>query len=207
MRKNIFKKIIWKISLEFFPIFGPHRHLMNKNPNYIGFKIGDKSYGNPKILFSNNETTLEIGKFVSIADDVVIMLGGEHRTDWVTTYPLNEYFKKWTSIKGHPATKGNVIIGNDVWIGREALILSGVTIGDGAVIGAKALVTKDVMPYSIVAGNPAKHIRYRFDADIVAKLTELKWWNWSDSIICKSTPFLLSNDMNSLLEFSKKMSR
>ena len=178
---------------------------MNKNPQLAAFDIGDKSYGKPTILFPGSGSTLQVGKFVSIADDVVIMLGGNHRVDWITTYPLNGYFPEWSNIKGHPATKGDVVVGNDVWIGREALIMSGVTIGDGAVVGSRAVVTKNVMPYSIVAGNPAKHIRFRFDEKVISELLLMAWWNWSDEIIKKAVPYLLSNDSKALIKFSESM--
>lgn len=198
----MFKQLLWRIRTSWFLHPGPRRYLMRENPQLAGFNIGDKSYGKPKILFSGKGSTLRIGKFVSIADGVVIMLGGEHRTDWITTYPLNVYFPEWSAIEGHPTTKGNVVIGNDVWIGREAMILSGVTIGDGAVIGSRAMVTKDVMPYSIVAGNPARHIRYRFDTETISKLISLAWWDWPDEIIQKAVPHLLSNDPQALIDFN-----
>lgn len=198
----MFNGLKWHIRTRWFPKAGARRYLMKENPYLSRFDIGDKSYGNPKILFSNSGSTLRIGKFVSIADNVVIMLGGEHRTDWVTTYPLNEYFQKWIAVKGHPATKGDVIIGNDVWIGREALILSGVRIGDGAVVGARSVVAKDVKPYSIVSGNPARHIRFRFDPDKISKLMEIEWWNWQDQVIQGAAPYLLSNDVNALIDYN-----
>lgn len=174
---------------------------MIENPNLAEFEVGIMSYGKPKVLFRNSGATLRIGKYVSMADDVLITLGGEHRTDWMSTYPFSDYFPEWSSIKGHPATKGDVIIGNDVWIGREALILSGVTIGDGAVIGARAVVAKDVLPYSIVAGNPAKFIRFRFSPNTIAKLTQIAWWNWHPDVVQKAVPFLQANDIDALIKF------
>src|SRR5208283_2957437 len=104
--------------------------------------------------------------FCSIAPNrVTIVLGGQHRPDWVSSYPFNDLFIEFKRFKGSPVSKGDVIIGNDVWIGLDAVILSGIKIGDGAVIGSNALVTKDVPPYAIVGGNPAKLIRYRFDEE------------------------------------------
>ena len=129
------------------------------------------------------------------------MTGGEHRVDWVTTYPFSAIWPAVAGhIPGHPKTKGNVIIGNDVWIGMNVFILSGVTIGDGAVVGAGALVSKDVPPYAIVGGNPAKIIRYRFDPQTIKKLLSIAWWNWSDDEIIKAMPFLLSNDISSFVK-------
>lgn len=168
------------------------------NPDYKAFEIGEWTYGKPKILSWNDGATLKIGKFCSIADEVVIMLGGEHRADWITTYPFNIFFEEARHITGHPSTKGDVIIENDVWIGRNVLILSGVHIGNGAVIAARSVVTKDVDPYTIVGGNPARPLRKRFDDDLVRELLEIEWWNWPLEKIRESIPFLLSADIQGL---------
>lgn len=130
------------------------------------------------------------------------MEGGEHRSDWMSTYPFNVFLKEdFENIKGHPATKGQVTIGNDVWIGSGATILSGVTIGDGAVIGTNALVAGDVPSYAIYAGNPAKLIRYRFDDEVIAKLKEMKWWDWNYELIYKAIPLLQNGEIDKLWEF------
>lgn len=144
------------------------------------YEIGEYSYGNP-IVYFEGEGNLRIGKFCSIAfDSVKIFLGGNHRVDWTTTYPFNKIadFPEASHITGHPCSKGDVVIGNDVWIGMNATILSGVTIGDGAVVAAHAVVTKDVPPYAIVAGNPACVVKMRFSDDVIKHLLELKWWDW-----------------------------
>lgn len=200
MTSRMLKRLLWHIRTRWLLPAGPRRFLMKENPAYSAFAIGDKSYGTPRILFPGSGASLRVGKYVSIADDVAIMLGGEHRSDWLTTYPLNKYYSEWATIEGHPATKGNVVIGNDVWIGREALVLSGVVIGDGAVVGARALVTHDVAPYSIVGGCPAKHIRFRFPEDVIAQLTEAAWWDWPDDVVKEATPYLLSDDISALMD-------
>jgi acetyltransferase-like isoleucine patch superfamily enzyme len=143
---------------------------------------------------------LKIGAFCSIGKDVQIFLCGEHRVDWVTTYPFNVLWESGKHLTGHPSSKGDIVIGNDVWIGREAVILSGITIGDGAVIGARAVVSKDVPSYSIVAGNPARIIRTRFEDDIVQKLLRIKWWEWEDEKIALFLPKLLNNDISGFIE-------
>ncbi len=174
---------------------------MNKNPQYVDKKIGDYTYGNPKLMFWNNDDC-SIGKFCSIAEDVVIMGGGEHRYDWVTTYPfsaLPHVFPFASEIKGHPARKGPTLIGNDVWIGTKSLIMSGVQIGDGAVVAAMSVVTKDVPAYSIVAGNPAKIIKYRFSEEQIDKLMKIKWWDWPINKIRRNIRFLLSNDIDAFI--------
>jgi acetyltransferase-like isoleucine patch superfamily enzyme len=169
------------------------------NPLYAAYDIGDWTYGGPKVISWGENATLKIGKFCSIAEEVTILLGGEHRSDWVTTYPFNCLFAEGAPITGHPKSKGDVIIGNDVWIARNTLILSGVTIHDGAVIGAGSVVTKDVAPYSITAGNPARHIRYRFDEPTIARLLEIQWWNWPLEQIIAAFPDLLSNQVTDFI--------
>jgi acetyltransferase-like isoleucine patch superfamily enzyme len=106
------------------------------------------------------------------------MLGGNHRTDWITTYPFTVIYKEFNGISGHPKREKEIIIGNDVWIGQDAFILPGANIGDGAVIGARALVSKSVEPYSIFVGNPGETIRKRFDEKTIERLLEIKWWDW-----------------------------
>jgi acetyltransferase-like isoleucine patch superfamily enzyme len=181
--------------------FFPQSEFMAQNRRYSSYDIGEWSYGKPLIVDWGQESTLSVGKFCSIADGVRILLGGEHRPDWVTTYPFNIFFEEAKSIGGHPKTKGNVTIGNDVWIGRDAMILSGVTIGDGAVVAAGSIVVKDVEPYSIVGGNPAKQIRFRFSPETIEALLAIQWWNWPESKIVESLPMLLSEGVE---EFVRK---
>ncbi len=190
------KSFKWLIKV----ISKKNRGLREKYPQY---KIGKGSYGSPKILTWNEGATLKIGAFCSIADDVTIFLGGEHRVDWVTTYPFNALWEKGKHVTGCPRTKGDVIIGNDVWVGHEAVIMSGVKIGDGAVIGSRCVVTKNVAPYSIVAGNPARIIRKRFDDATIQQLLELKWWNWTNEEIEEMLPLLLSSDLDAFIAGAK----
>jgi len=158
--------------------------------------FGKYTYGVPKILWENDNATLVVGNFCSIAANVTIYLGGNHRSDWVTTYPFGHIhqniFNQFNGI-GHPSTKGDVIIGNDVWIGGNATIMSGITIGDGSIIANNSHVVKNVEPYTIVGGNPAKLIRYRFSEQQIEKLLEIKWWNWDDEKINKFSPLLCNN--------------
>ena len=131
---------------------------------YPSYKIGKHTYGKPKVFDWNDGGKLIIGDYCSIADGVTILLGGNHRHEWVTTYPFsttdfNDTWPEASDISGQPWSKGNVEIGNDVWIGYGATILSGVVIGDGAVIAAGSMVVHNVDPYSIVAGNPARLIK------------------------------------------------
>lgn len=169
---------------------GKKRGLAERFPQY---EIGRASYGDLEVRSWKEGATLKVGAFCSFAAGVKIFLGGEHRTDWVTTFPFPALWKEQAGhIQGHPKTRGDVIIGNDVWIGAEAVIMSGVRIGDGAVVGARAVVTRDVPPYAIVAGNPAVLIRLRFAEQVIERLREIAWWNWSDERITRLMPLLLS---------------
>lgn len=144
-------------------------------------EIGRFTYGyqHLNILQWGEGAGLSIGAFCSIADNITIFLGGNHRTDWITTFPFGHIYQDILGggeIVGHPATNGNVCIGNDVWIGRGVTVMSGVNIGDGAVIATGSVVVKDVAPYQIVGGNPARPIKSRFDDEIIALLLRLQWW-------------------------------
>jgi acetyltransferase-like isoleucine patch superfamily enzyme len=174
-----------------------HPFYTNQNKKYRAFEIGDFTYGKPSILSGGEGATLKIGKFCSIAGGVTIYLGAEHHSEWVTNYTFNKLpvFARG----GMTKTKGDVIIGNDVWMADNALILSGVTIGNGAVIGARAVVTKDVKPYEVVAGNPVRHIRFRFSDEQIAKLQKIKWWDWEVSKIEESFPLLLSENIDDFI--------
>ena len=164
--------------------------------------IGDFTYGLPIVKWADDKTHLTIGKFCSIADNVTILLGGEHRIDWVSTYPFNAFIERYSYNKGHPATKGDIFIGNDVWIGHGAKILSGVTIGDGAVIGANALVSKDVPDYHIATGmGGGYNLRPRFDSGTIKQLCEIKWWDWELEDIAEIIPMLQSNNLNGVIDY------
>lgn len=177
---------------------------MAQDKRYKKYQIGEYTYGNPEILSWDTSTKLIIGKYCSIAKGVTILLGGNHRTDWLTTYPFPVFFSQLSQIKGHPSTKGNVEIGNDVWICYGATILSGVKIGNGAIIAANATVVYDVPPYSIVAGNPAKVVKYRFDDKTIDTLQNICWWDWNHELVLKRGSKLLSNNISSFLkEFNK----
>lgn len=167
---------------------------------------GKYTYGHDDIkIYSWGEgSAIRIGSFCSIANDVRIFIGGNHRTDWISTYPfgyINQHRFRAFDGKGHPKTNGDVIIGNDVWIGNRATIMSGVNIGHGAVIANNAHVVKDVAPYSIVGGNPAKEIKKRFDEETIEKLLMLKWWDMDDETIENISPMLCSSDLKSLFGF------
>jgi acetyltransferase-like isoleucine patch superfamily enzyme len=162
--------------------------------------VGDHTYGVPHVRWWGEASGLRVGKFCSIARDVTIFLGGNHRTDWITTYPFNvrRPWRKQTRVAGHPWSRGDVQIGNDVWLGEGCTILSGVTIGDGGVVAARSVVSRDVPPYAIVAGNPARVVRIRFASEEIARLLELRWWDWRCEVIAENIDVLLSPSLADL---------
>lgn len=169
---------------------------------------GKHTYGKIKTHTWNEKAVLKVGNFCSIGENVHVYLDGNHRIDWVTTFPFGHVaksiFPNFNGV-GHPATKGDVVVGNDVWIGENAVIMSGVTIGDGAVVANNSHVVKNVEPYSIVGGNPAKFIRYRFNEDQIQKLLEIKWWNWADDKINSLLPFLCDPAIDEFIAIAEKI--
>lgn len=166
---------------------------------FAGLDIGEGTYGTPHILFAGEGGSVRIGRFCSIAPEVTILTGGEHHAEWVTTYPFPALFADARQFPGYPFTKGDVVIGSDVWIGYRALILSGVTIGDGAVIAAGSVVVRDVPPYEIVGGVPARQITSRFPPETVQALREIAWWDWPLPAIKEAWPLLLSDDVTAFI--------
>ena len=181
-----------------------------KNPNVI---IGDYTYyddfenvenfeKNIKYHFDFIGDKLIIGKFCMIASDVTfIMNGANHLTNSITSYPFAIFGHDWSDAmagKSYP-TKGDTIIGNDVWIGYNSTIMPGVKIGDGAIIATNSIVTKDVEPYTVVGGNPAKEIKKRFTENEINKLLKIRWWNWSIEKITKNVKKLTDNNIDNLL--------
>ncbi|CAD5921533.1 Virginiamycin A acetyltransferase [Planktothrix tepida] len=179
-----------------------------KNPNII---VGDYTYyddfDNPENFEKNVlyhfdfiGDQLIIGKFCSIASDVkFIMNGGNHRTDWFTNYPFPVFGNGWESAMPDSwPFKGNTVIGNDVWIGYGATIMPGIQIGDGAIIAAQSVVTRDVPPYTIVGGNPAQEIRKRFEESIIEELLNICWWDWDIEKITHHLHVICGADIEAL---------
>ena len=168
---------------------------------YPDYTIGVGSYGMPTVHDWLEGTTLSIGAYTSIADEVHIFLGGQHRTDWVASYPFPAFLDEASAIPNYGGTRGDVRVGNDVWLASGCTILSGVTIGDGAVVAARSVVSRNVEPYSIVAGNPARHIRYRFDQRTCEALLASAWWNWPEEEVRKIAPLLCSSDFSAYFSY------
>ena len=162
--------------------------------DHIVLEIGAFSYGLEFYVHWHGEPArVVIGKYCSIAEGARFFAGAEHRTEWATTYPFSHIPDDWAELRtigGHPATRGDVVIGNDVWLGFGCAIRSGVHVGDGAVIGMGAIVTRDVPAYAVVTGNPATVMRYRFPEDVVARLKALAWWNLPDEVVRRLAPRL-----------------
>lgn len=184
-----------------------------KDPNII---IGDytmyNDFINDPVLFEKNNVLyhypinndrLIIGKFCSIACGVKFLFNSaNHTIKSLSTYPFPLFFDEWdldvNNVTSSWDNKGDIVIGNDVWIGYEAVIFAGVSIGDGAIIGSRAVVTKDVPPYAIVGGVPARLIRERFSKETVSSLLEIKWWNWSKERIIKNIDAIQTGSIDDL---------
>lgn len=145
---------------------------------------------------------LVVGSFCSIGSGAAFIMAGNqgHRADWISTFPFYwmSEVEAFAEARNGFAPAGDTVIGNDVWIGSEAIIMPGVRIGDGAVIGTRALVTRDVEPYAIVGGNPARTIRKRFDDERVRLLLEMRWWDWPDGQLAAAMTMLTSGDVEAL---------
>lgn len=191
-----------------------HRLRSGRNPNNetrihleklaraYGFSIGAYSYGRPKVRFPDSGRRLTIGRYCSIADKVEILLGGDHRLDWASTYPFAAMRGLWPDAAApaeYHASRGDVAIGHDVWLGSGCMILSGVTVGHGAVVAAHAVVTRDVPPYAVVAGNPARVVRTRFDEATCAALVACAWWDLPHAEVTRLVPLLQSGRIADLI--------
>lgn len=193
----------------------PHTIFLKNFINHPQIEVGDYSYFNDfrlpvqdvrlllaPYMHQRCPEKLRIGKFVQIAHGVqFITSSSNHQMDGFSTYPFCVFGEPWSSsYEAKWPFKGDNIVGNDVWIGHEALIMPGVTIGDGAIIASRSVVTKDVPPYTIVGGNPAKIIRQRFDDETIKCLLQIKWWDWPVDVINKNISVIVAADINKLKE-------
>lgn len=180
------------------------------------YTIYNDFVANPLLFEKNNvlyhypihREKLIIGKFCSIACGTKFLFNcANHTLKSLSTYTFPLFYEEWELEKSNITTawdnKGDIVIGNDVWIDYEAVIMAGVHIGDGAIIAARAVVTKDVPPYTIVGGTPAKEIRKRFDAEVIQQLLMLKWWDWSADNIRQCLPYIMEGKINELLTIKK----
>lgn len=174
---------------------------------YNDFISGPRQFEQNNVLYHYpiNHERLIIGKFCSIACGVKFLFNcANHTLKSLSTYTFSLFYEDWELEKSNVDSawdnKGDIVIGNDVWIGFEAVILAGVKIGDGAIIGTRAVVTKDVPPYSIVGGIPAKVIRKRYSPDIIEQLLSLRWWDWTKDRIKRNLPFIMAGNIENMTE-------
>jgi carbonic anhydrase/acetyltransferase-like protein (isoleucine patch superfamily) len=149
---------------------------------------------------ANDGYPVKVGKYTGITHTAVMLHGGLHRPDWVSVVHAHRRDGEWAWPEGAMHSKGPIEIGSDVLIAYEALILSGVKIGHGAVVAARAVVTRDVEPYEIVAGNPARHIKYRFDEPTREALLRIAWWDWPEEKVSRLRPEIDSPDVQGFVE-------
>lgn len=174
----------------------------------MNIEYGRHTYGKPKIRTWGEGGKVTVGAFCSISDYATFYLGGNHRTDWISTYPFCSFSDKFPGaecISGHPASKGEIRVGNDVWIADGAVIMSGSIIGDGCSIGANTIIAGAFDPYSIIVGNPAHTVRKRFQEQQIKALLEIKWWEWDDEKITENLPLLMSRDIDKFIKKHRKV--
>lgn len=196
------------------------RHLLRKPPKppklhraqekfrerYPHYPIGVGTYGMPEVHDWNEGSTLRIGSYSSIAGNVQIYLGGHHRIDWVSCFPFPAFVEEAAHIPDYGGTRGDVAIGSDVWLCSNSIILSGVRIGHGAVVANGSVVSRDVAPYSVVAGNPAQHVRWRFAEEQCQALLASAWWDWPEDEVRAVTHLLCSPDIGAFLDYVRTRS-
>jgi acetyltransferase-like isoleucine patch superfamily enzyme len=164
-------------------------------------KKGIYTYGDPGVVFPEG-ADIEVGNYCSIAGGVQFFAGGNHRTDWISAYPFG-HLGLGGRREGVVRSGGKIVVGNDVWIGSNTIIMSGSRIGDGAVVGAYSVVRGEFPPYSIIYGNPAVVQRMRFDPPTVELLMEMKWWDWDVKRVIAASTILQSNNIEELIQFWK----
>jgi hypothetical protein len=164
---------------------------------------GPGSYGIPRIYhFNYDDARLIVGNYSSVGG--TYMLGGQHPVDQVTTYPLRINLQmEGAGLDGNPTPRGDTVVGSDVWTGYGSWMLSGVKIGDGAIVAGGALVTKDVPAYAVVGGNPARIIKYRHTEEQREALLQIRWWDWSEEEIREAVPMMTTTDIDSFIDYAR----
>lgn len=189
--KSLFKSLYWlsSKSVRYDGTKNDVEFYFTGNP--LEVIVGTNSYGRVFVHNFQDSGVINIGKYTSISD-IHLIIGGNHHTG-ITTFPLKARFLKYETQLDNKPAKG-IAIGSDCWLGFNATVLDGVNIGDGAIVGAQSVVTGNVLPYSIVAGNPARMIRKRFSEDIIDKLMDMKWWDLQEQIILDNIDVLYGMD-------------
>lgn len=175
------------------------RDLMNRGI----VTIGRHSYPDPPpvVYYVGDTARVSIGAFTSIAAGAELLAGGEHHTDWISTFPLRIRLNLAGKLDdGQPGSRGDIVIGNDVWLGRHCRVMSGVTVGSGAIVAAGAVVTNDVPPYAVVGGVPARVLRMRYTDEQIDALLRIGWWNWTDETIRERVEELSSPHIDEFIQ-------
>ena len=160
-------------------------------------KMGKHSYGNVRVVSGK----VQVGNFCSIAGGVTAVILNDHQVTWVTTYPFGRVWNMSNVDNPVVRQNPNIIIGNDVWIGQNAVLLEDTVIGDGVIIGSHSVVHGEIPPYAVAVGNPAKVVKKRFTDEQIESLLSIQWWNWEDEKVREFAPLLCSTDIN---EFIRK---
>ncbi|MGN6252660.1 MAG: CatB-related O-acetyltransferase [Marmoricola sp.] len=163
------------------------------------------AYSLPRVkTFVHDRTGLHIGDYCSLSTEAMVMLGGKHAVDAVTTYPHRILWRmEGAGEDGFPMPTGDTVIGSDVWLCDGAIVLSGLRIGHGAIVAAGAVVTKDVPDFAVVAGNPAHVVKYRFDEEQRRALLEIAWWDWPEDQVRAAVPLLAGKDIDAFIAWAR----
>jgi acetyltransferase-like isoleucine patch superfamily enzyme len=167
--------------------------------------VGPHTYGIPIIkAFEHDDSRLVVGDYSSLSETAIVMIGGFHPIDRVTTYPLRINWQlPGAGSDGYPGSRGDTVIGSDVWLTQRTFVSGGVTIGDGAVIAAGAVVVKDVPAYAVVGGNPARVLRYRHSPEQRAALIQIRWWDWPEERVREAVPLLAGDDIDAFIAWAQ----
>lgn len=193
---NFLKSLFFKAII--YTGYRKEEYIFSRSKKYIT-SWGEGSYGCPRVTCFDGVSKLNVGKYCSFSDRVSILLGSNHKLDCVTSYPYSRIDQNKTPEETNE--KGDVFIGNDVWVGYGVTIIGrGRKIGDGAIIGAGAVVVNDIPPYSLAVGVPAKVVKYRFSEKEIEELLKIKWWDWDIEDVKKAAPDLYDKDINNFIE-------
>ncbi len=181
----------WVDGAEIIHWDDPRHRLTFEDPTFAPIRLLDS--------VSGQGASVHVGKYCGLHYTAVVITGGQHHLDWVSLMHAHDEDGQWVTRHEDVVDRGPVVIGSDVWVGFEAVIMSGVEIGHGAAVAARAVVTKDVEPYSVVAGNPARHVKYRFDESTREALLRIKWWDWPRQVVAAHRDLIHSREVDTFV--------